>query len=63
MINREGAQKVLFDLTRRKVLQYIRFKPFEKNTRDPKAFFRLRSNASLPSGAIEQIDLDQEETE
>lgn len=57
----QSAKKLLFDLARRKVFQYIRFRPFEKNTRDPKAFFRLRSNSPLPSGAFEQGTLDHED--
>ena len=57
----QAAKSLLFDLTARKVFQYIRFRPFEKNTRDPKAFFRLRSNAPLPDGAFEQTVLEHED--
>jgi ATP-dependent DNA helicase RecG len=57
-ISWQMAKKLLFDLTQRKVFQYIRFREFEKNKRDPKAFFRLRSNAPLPDGAFEQTELE-----
>jgi len=48
-----AAQKLLLGLARKRVLQYIRFKPFEHNVRDQRAFFRLRSAAPLPDGAFE----------
>jgi ATP-dependent DNA helicase RecG len=58
-ISFQSANKLLLDLARRKVFQYIRFKEYRKNVRDPKAFFRLRSNAPLPEGAFEQTDLEK----
>ncbi len=60
-ISWQGAKRLLFDLAERKVFQYIRFRPFEKNTRDPKAFFRLRSNLPFPAGAFEQTALKHED--
>lgn len=48
------ARKLLLGLAEKRVFQYIRFKPFSKNNRDPKAYFRLRSKAPLPDGAFEQ---------
>jgi ATP-dependent DNA helicase RecG len=53
-----SARNILFDLTKRKVLQYIRFREYEKNRRDSKAYFRLRSNDPLPEDAFEQTDLE-----
>lgn len=50
-----AAQQLLMGLARKRVLQYVRFKPFERNVRDQRAFFRLRSNESLPDDAFEQI--------
>jgi len=61
-ISWQGARRLLFDLTRRKVFQYIRFRQFVKNKRDPKAFFRLRSTSPLPDGAFEQTSLEQEDS-
>jgi ATP-dependent DNA helicase RecG len=55
------AQKLLLDLTHRKVFQYIRFRQYGKDKRDPKAYFRLRSNEPLPEGAFEQTELEKEE--
>jgi ATP-dependent DNA helicase RecG len=60
-ISWQGAKRLLFDLTKRKVFQYIRFRKYEKNTRDPQAFFRLRSAAPLPPGAFEQVRLEHED--
>ena len=54
----QGAKRLLFGLAQRKVFQYIRFRPYRKNTRDPKAYFRLRSNLPLPEGAFEQTTLE-----
>lgn len=53
-ISWQSAKRVLFGLARKRVFQYIRFRPFKKNERDPKAFFRLRTTAPLPKGAFEQ---------
>lgn len=50
-----SARKLLLGLARKRILQYIRFIPMEKNQRDPRAFFRLRSDIDLPEGAFEQI--------
>ena len=60
-ISWQSAKKLLFDLAKRKVFQYIRFKPYKKNLRDSKAYFRLRSNEPLPEGAFERIDLEHDE--
>lgn len=57
----QGAKRLLFGLAQRKVFQYIRFRPYEKNTRDPKAYFRLRSNLPLPEGAFEQTTLEHDD--
>lgn len=48
-----AAQQLLLGLATKRILQYIRFKPFEHNVRDQKAFFRLRSTSPLPNGAFE----------
>jgi len=50
----QSAKKLLFALAHRKVLQYIRFRPHERNLRDPRAFFRIRSAEPLPEGGIEE---------
>jgi ATP-dependent DNA helicase RecG len=60
-ISWQGARKILLGLARKRIFQYIRFRPFTKDLRDPKAFFRLRSNASLPDGAFEQGNVDDVE--
>jgi ATP-dependent DNA helicase RecG len=57
----QSAQKLLVGLAARKVFQYIRFKPYKKNIRDPKAYFRLRSSLPLPEGAFEQTSLEHDE--
>ncbi len=51
------ARKLLIGLAEKRVLQYVRFRTFEKNLRDPKAFFRLRNSTPLPDGSFEQKDL------
>jgi len=48
-----AAQKILLELATKRVLQYVRFKPFEHNVRDQRAYFRLRSTIPLPDGAFE----------
>ena len=48
-----AAQQLLMGLARKRILQYVRFKPFEHNVRDQRAFFRLRSAEPLPDGAFE----------
>jgi hypothetical protein len=55
-----NAKKLLLGLAEKKVFQYIRFKPYIKDKRDPKAYFRLRSNLPLPEGAFEQTKLESE---
>jgi ATP-dependent DNA helicase RecG len=55
----ETANNILIGLVRKTILQYIRFKPYMKDVRDGKAFFRLRSNKPLPPLAFEQKDLDK----
>ncbi len=57
----QSAKRLLFDLTERKVFQYVRFKPFEKDKRDPKAFFRLRNIGEIPAGGFEQAKLEHDE--
>ena len=52
------ARKLLIGLAEKRVLQYVRFRTFEKDVRDPKAFFRLRSSAPFPEGGFEQKDLN-----
>lgn len=55
----QGARKLLLDLARKRVFQYVRFRTYEKDVRDPKAYFRLRTLDPLPEGAFEQVDLDE----
>jgi replication initiation and membrane attachment protein DnaB len=50
----QSARRLLLELSRKRICQYIRFVPFEKAKRDPRAFFRLRSTKPLPEGAFEQ---------
>lgn len=50
-----AAQQLLLGLAKKRILQYIRFKPFEHNTRDQRAFFRLRSDLPLPEGGFEAV--------
>lgn len=59
----QRARKLLFGLARKRVFQYIRFREFKKDIRDPKAHFRLRSHEPLPEGAFEQRDLDAAEND
>jgi ATP-dependent DNA helicase RecG len=47
----DTARRVLLDLASRRVLQWVRFEA--EGTRDPKAFFRLRSGDPFPEGAFE----------
>lgn len=54
------ARRLLLDLARKRIFQYVRFKRFEKNVRDSKAFFRLRSVEPLPEGSFEQKDIPKE---
>ncbi len=54
-----NAQILLFGLARKRIFQYIRFREFKKDIRDPKAYFRLRSNKPLPDGAFEQPITDE----
>ena len=49
----EKAHNLLTALWRTGVIQYIRFRPLEKNLRDSKAFYRLRSTEPIPDGAHE----------
>jgi histone H3/H4 len=55
-----NAKRLLLGLAQKKAFQYIRFKPYVKNERDSKAYFRLRSNLPLPEGAFEQTTLESE---
>jgi len=53
----DRGKSLLEGLVIRGVLQYIRFKPYEKNVRDGQAYFRLPSSDPLPEGAhIEKIN-------
>jgi ATP-dependent DNA helicase RecG len=55
-----NARKLLLGLVKKNVFQYIRFVPYEKNVRDSRAYFRLRSKVPLPEGAFEQTTLESE---
>ena len=55
-----SARRLLINLAKNRILQYIRFKEYTKNIRDSKAYFRLRSLEELPEGAFEQTDLSSE---
>ena len=57
----QSARRLLIGLARKRIFQYIRFKPHKKDVRDPKAFFRLRSTNPIPEGSFEQTDLDAED--
>ena len=59
-IHWQAANRILLGLAQKRVFQYIRFRDFRKNQRDPKAFFRVRSTSPLPDGAFEQTDLEPE---
>ena len=52
------ARKLLLSLAKRRLLQYIRFKKYEFDKRDPQAYFRLPSSIPLPDGAFEQTEID-----
>ncbi len=56
----QSARRLLIGLARKRIFQYIRFREYAKDNRDPKAHFRLRSNDALPDGAFEQTDLSSE---
>ena len=60
-ISWDRAKRLLLGLAQKRVFQYIRFRPFEKDVRDPRAFFRLRSNDPLPEGAFEQKEFEPDE--
>jgi hypothetical protein len=57
------ARKLLLELARKRIFQYIRFREFKKDSRDPKAFFRLRSSDPIPEGgfeaSVEQMEDDR----
>lgn len=57
----QKARKLLFGLARKRIFQYVRFRPCIKDKRDPKAFFRLRSMEPLPEGAFEPTDAELKE--
>jgi ATP-dependent DNA helicase RecG len=59
-ISWKKAKRLLFGLAQRRIFQYVRFREYKKNNRDPRAFFRLRSANPLPEGAFEQADLTPE---
>jgi Mn-dependent DtxR family transcriptional regulator len=48
------AKDLLLELARKRILQYVRFRPYRKDTRDSKAYFRLRSAQPMPDGSFEQ---------
>jgi len=50
----QSARRLLLEIAQKRIFQYIRFVPFERDKRDQRAFFRLRSNKALPDGAFEQ---------
>ena len=54
-ISWQSARKLLHGLCQKRILQYIRFRPFEKDKRDVRAYFRLRSSNPLPEGAHEHV--------
>lgn len=60
----QRARKLLLGLAKKRIFQYIRFREFKKNTRDPNAFFRLRSASPIPDGGFEasseQMDDDED---
>lgn len=51
----QSAKQLLLGLAKKRVLQYVRFKPLEHNVRDQRAFFRLRSDLPLPDDSFEQV--------
>jgi len=51
----QNARKLLLGLAKKRICQYIRFVPYAKDKRDPRAFFRLRSSKPMPEGAFEQV--------
>jgi hypothetical protein len=55
----QKARKLLFGLARKRVFQYIRFVAFEKDKRDQRAYFRLRSDDPIPEGAFEQTEFPE----
>ncbi len=59
-ISWQTAKNRLIHLAQKRILQYIRFRAYEKDMRDQKAYFRLRSSTPLPKGAFEQKDLGDE---
>lgn len=52
-ISWQRARRLLLQLVDRRVFQYIRFRENKRDVRDPKAFFRLRSQKPIPDGAFE----------
>ena len=50
----QSARRLLLELAQKRIFQYIRFVPFERDKRDVRAYFRLRSTKPLPKGAFEQ---------
>lgn len=59
-ISWQSARRILLGLADRRILQYVRFRPYKKNHRDPNAHFRLRSTVALPDGAFEPTELEGE---
>lgn len=48
------AQRLLHGLAEKRIFQYIRFRPYVKDIRDPQAYFRLRSGEPVPNGGFVQ---------
>ena len=53
VVSWQRADDLLKGLWKLGILQYARFRQHKKNLRDPKAFYRLRSDEPLPDGAHE----------
>jgi len=56
------AKRTLTSLAERRILQYVRFRPMEKNLRDSKAFFQLRGAAPIPPDGFEQTISDRDDS-
>ena len=56
-ISWQHARRLLLSIAKKRLCQYIRFESYEKDKRDPRAFFRLPSAKPLPDGAF-LTDLD-----
>jgi ATP-dependent DNA helicase RecG len=54
-LNWVQARGLLHELVQKRIFQYIRFRPLEKDVRDPEAYFRLRSSDPIPEGGFDQF--------